>query len=156
MILNREIIEYIDRSVLCWLATSSQDGAPNVSPKEVFTHFKDQYLIIANIASPKSAKNIDENAQVAVSFIDVFIQKGFQLKGSARLVRKGDSDFSALEKPLLEITQGRYPFSSIFKIAPQEVKSILAPSYRLFPEIHEAEKSKQAIEHYLRENGTNG
>ena len=35
-----DYISNLDNFVLCWLATSSKDGQPNVSPKEVFL-FKD-------------------------------------------------------------------------------------------------------------------
>lgn len=34
---SNELLESIDKSVLCWLATASGEGIPNVSPKEMFT-----------------------------------------------------------------------------------------------------------------------
>ncbi|WP_313952801.1 pyridoxamine 5'-phosphate oxidase family protein [Accumulibacter sp.] len=37
--LTDDVLNYIKRSVLCWLATADADGAPNVSPKEVFCAF---------------------------------------------------------------------------------------------------------------------
>ncbi|MCB0658923.1 MAG: pyridoxamine 5'-phosphate oxidase family protein, partial [Saprospiraceae bacterium] len=33
MRLTSDVKKYLDRSVLCWLATISPDGSPNVSPK---------------------------------------------------------------------------------------------------------------------------
>ena len=71
-----EIKNYIERSVLCWLATADAAGVPNVSPKEIFVPFGDDHLLIANIASPESVKNIRGNPHVCVSFVDVFVQKG--------------------------------------------------------------------------------
>jgi len=62
--LTSEIKEYIDKSVLCWLATSSTDNVPNVSPKEIFNYFGENVIIIANIASPQSLKNIKQNKKV--------------------------------------------------------------------------------------------
>ena len=61
---TQEAIKYIDQSVLCWLATSDKDNFPNVSPKEMFTHFEDNKILIANIASPNSVANILENSNV--------------------------------------------------------------------------------------------
>jgi len=61
MKLGKEIKEAIDSSVLCWLATSSKENIPNVSPKEIYTHYKDEFIIVANIASPQTVKNIKEN-----------------------------------------------------------------------------------------------
>ena len=39
MELTNEIKEYVDRSVLYWLAKASIDNVPNVSPKEIFKYY---------------------------------------------------------------------------------------------------------------------
>ncbi len=88
--LTQEVKKYINSSVLCWLATSSKENISNVSPKEVFTYFGEEAIIIANIASPQTVKNIKENSNVCISFIDVLVQKGLQIKGSAEVVKKGN------------------------------------------------------------------
>ncbi len=75
--LNQEVKKYIDKSVLCWLATSNEDNEPNVSPKEVFTYRDEKTLLIGDIASPNSVKNIKSNPIVCVSFVEIFVQKGF-------------------------------------------------------------------------------
>ena len=51
-LITSEVAESIDCSVLCWLATVSSDGIPNVSPKEAFLHDGQGRVLIANIASP--------------------------------------------------------------------------------------------------------
>ena len=71
MFLSPEIKECIDKSVLCWLATSSEENIPNVSPKEMFTHYQDEFIIVANIASPQTVKNIKQNPNVCISFIEI-------------------------------------------------------------------------------------
>ena len=72
--LTADILKYIDQSVLCWLATADKDGQPNVSPKEIFAYHNGD-ILIANIMSPQSVKNIKANPKVAVSFIDLLTQK---------------------------------------------------------------------------------
>ncbi|MGC6432430.1 MAG: pyridoxamine 5'-phosphate oxidase family protein [Jejuia sp.] len=131
--MNEDIKKYVNQSVLCWLATVSKDNTPNVSPKEVFTYYED-YIIIANIASPQSAKNIEANPNVCVSFIDVLVQKGYQIKGKAEIVSNGSTDFEILKQLLLEITGGKFPFSSVFKVTIESAKPIIAPKYTLYPE----------------------
>ncbi len=146
--LTRKIIEYIDKSVLCWLATSSKENIPNVSPKEVFTHFNSEYILVANIASPRTVKNILENNQVCISFIDVLVQKGFQLKGKAEIISNSDTRFNKLSTPLLQITQGKFPFNTITKITIEEAKEIIAPKYILYPETTEEEQIESAKKLY--------
>lgn len=148
--LTESVKKSIDQSVLCWLATSSTDNIPNVSPKEVFTHYGDTHIIIANIASPQTVMNIKENKNICLSFIDVFVQKGFQVKGEARIVGNSDPDFSELETPLLLITKGKFPFASITIVTVKHIKPIIAPSYLFFPNITEAEQIESARKTYGR------
>ena len=133
---------------MCWLATASPDNMPNVSPKEIFDHYGSDQIIIANIASPNSVKNIRRNDQVCVSFIDILVQKGFQVKGRARIVAKGDDDFEEMEKALLKMTGGAFPFSTITQIKIEKVKPIIAPRYLLYPETTEAAQIESAKKAY--------
>lgn len=146
--LTPDIKNYINNSVLCWLATSSSENMPNVSPKETFAYYGDTQFVIANIASPQTVRNIRQNKNVCVSFIDVFVQKGYQIKGSARIVEKSDPDFAAMETPLLKITQGKFPFSTLTAIVVEQVKPIRAPSYVLYPEITEQQQIARAMQTY--------
>lgn len=145
--MNEEIREYIKRSVLCWLATSNSHNEPNVSPKEVFAAYND-FIIVANIASPNTVRNIKENRNVCISFIDIFIQKGFQIKGEAEIVSNESSDYLQMEEELLKITEGKFPFSSITKIKITQTKPIIAPKYILYPDTTEKEQINSALETY--------
>ncbi|WP_025741172.1 pyridoxamine 5'-phosphate oxidase family protein [Aquimarina pacifica] len=148
MELTTEIKKYLDRSVLCWLATSSQDAIPNVSPKEIFTHYKEDCIIIANIASPQTVINIKNNNNVCVSFVDVLVQKGFQLKGKAVIIKKNEPEFDEIEPLLLEMTKGVFPFSSVLKITIDQSKEILAPRYLFYPNTTEEEQIERAKKAY--------
>jgi predicted pyridoxine 5'-phosphate oxidase superfamily flavin-nucleotide-binding protein len=138
----------IDKSVLCWLATASADGTPNVSPKEIFTYFEENSIIIANIASPQTVKNIKQNEKVCISFMDIFVQKGFQIKGNAEIIGKKEEGFEAMEKILTTMTAGKFPFATITKITVEQVKPIIAPRYMLYPETTEEEQIESAKRTY--------
>ena len=148
MELTVEIKDYINRSVLCWLATASNDAIPNVSPKEVFGYYGTDIIIVANIASPQTVRNVKEKPNVCVSFIDILVQKGFQLKGTAEIIEKTDQEFAAMEKILTKITAGKFPFSSITKITVEQAKPIIAPKYLLYPETTEKEQIASAKKAY--------
>jgi len=133
-ILNDDIRDYIKKSVLCWLATSSLDYEPNVSPKEVFMAYGSDSIIIANIASPQSERNIKENGKVCISFVDILVQKGYKLKGGASIISSSDEGFETMKMALEQITHGKYPFSNIIRVEIKKSKQILAPSYMLYPD----------------------
>lgn len=84
---------YFDQFVLCWLATVSEKGVPNVSPKELFIFEREKQLLIANIASPQSVKNIRANPQVCVSGVNIWTQKGLQCKGKAVVIDPKNKKF---------------------------------------------------------------
>ncbi len=148
-LLNEHIREAARRSVLCWLATVDAEGQPNVSPKEVWAVFDDQHVVVANIASPVSARNIAQQPQVCLSFVDVFVQKGFKLAGEAREVRAADPEFAAWAAPLLAVVGQRFVIHSVLVMRVTAVAPIVAPSYRFYPaETTEASQVEAAMRAY--------
>lgn len=148
MKLTPEIADLMERSVLCWLATVSEGGMPNVSPKEIFRPYGDNQIIIANIASPQTVRNIRQQSQVCISFIDVLVQKGYQIKGDAYVAGASYPEYQEMKQSLEEMTKGKFPFSTITVIEVQSVKPILAPSYQFFPDTKEADQIEAAKRRY--------
>ncbi len=133
-LLTEPIRETARRSVLCWLATVDAEGQPNVSPKEVWTIADEQHVVVAHIASPISARNIAQHPLVCLSFVDVFVQKGFKLLGTAREVRADNAEFAIWAKPLLAIVGQRFTIQSVLLVHVKSVAAIVAPSYRFYPD----------------------
>ncbi|PQJ77675.1 pyridoxamine 5'-phosphate oxidase family protein [Polaribacter porphyrae] len=148
MEIAEDVKKYIDKSVLCWLATVSKENIPNVSPKEIFSFYKHDTIIVANIASPQTVKNINQNKNVCISFIDILVQKGYQLKGTAKIIKKSHTNFSEMEKILTQMTGGNFPFASITAITVLQIKPIIAPKYILFPNTTEKEQIESAKKTY--------
>lgn len=146
MIWSKDALDYVDRSVLCWLATVDKDGQPNVSPKEIFTVHENR-MLIANIASPGSVRNIQQNAKVCVSFVDVLVQKGYQLKGHAKLV--SPTDGPEVNQVMQDMAGDKYKVLSVISIEVDTVKPIVAPSYLFYPDTKESVKVEEAKRDYL-------
>ena len=121
-----------ERAVLCWLATVSADGIPNVSPKELWRVHDDSMITIAEIASPRSLRNLRESSAACVSFVDVFRQKGCKLVGKARVVGRDDPEFEGLSVPLVAIAGDRFKVRHVFALSVEHVAPIVAPSYALY------------------------
>lgn len=146
--LTDEVKKYIDKSVLCWLATSNRHNEPNVSPKELFTYRDNTTLVIANLASPNSIANIQENPSVCVSFVDIFVQKGFKLKGTATLTDKNDADFKTKVKPLTDLFTDKFPIRTVIEIKITKVDPIIATGYFLYPGTTEQSQIENAMQTY--------
>lgn len=148
-ILTEEVVHSMRRSVLCWLATSDRDNTPNVSPKEMFTHFEDDVVLIAHLISPVSVRNVEANPRVCVSFVDVFVQKGFKLKGEARVVARSDPAFAPYARRLADRYSDKWPIKAVIEVKVTSVAPIRAPSYLLFPDTTtEASQIESAMRTY--------
>ena len=146
--MNDAVLQCVQQSVLTWLATIDENGFPNVSPKEIFCASGARLLLIANIASPGSMRNILARPEVCLSFVNIFSQKGFKIKGTATVAQVGDGAFSTFSPPLAELAGQRFPFSSLFVIEVRSVVPIMAPSYLLFPETQESVQIASAMRTY--------
>lgn len=133
MVISAEVRELCERAVLCWLATADASGRPNVSPKETFLVSHDS-LVIAHIASPRSAANIGANPEVCVALIDIFEQRGFQLRGLAQLHLPGEPVFAHHLPALREIAPEPFPIKGVITVQVSQVHPITAPSSWLFPQ----------------------
>ena len=146
--LTPEVKRSIDRSVLCWLATVSKDGMPSVSPKEIFLAEDNTHLLIAHIASSGSVQNIRDNPNVCVSFVDVFVQKGYKLKGHATVILDSDPEFEQRAALLKKKAGDAFKVRAIIAVKVREVQPVLAPSYRFYPETTEQGQTEQAYVTY--------
>ena len=133
-VLTDAVRQAASRSVLCWLATVDAQSQPNVSPKEVWAIADDRHVVVANIASPVTVRNIAQQPQVCLSFVEVLVQKGFKLTGTARELLPSDTDYAGWAASLLAMTVDRIPLRSVLLITVQGVQPIVAPSYWLFPQ----------------------
>ncbi len=146
--INDAVREDIRNSVLCWLATVDEHGQPNVSPKEIFTDYGEDALLIADIASPASVRNIARQPIVCVSFVDVFRQRGFKLVGRARLIVPEHPDFTVMGARLQAMAGSDFPVRQAIHITVTRVSRIFAPSYTFFPERSVDEQQARAYATY--------
>ncbi len=138
----------LSHSVLCWLATVSPDGQPNVSPKEIFTLADDTTLLVADIMSPITVTNIASNPQVCLSFVDVFRMKGFKVTGHAVIIPSSAPEFAELGRDLLALAGPDFPIRNLIRIRIDHIAPIKAPSYAIFPNRSEAERMDSAFKTY--------
>lgn len=146
--LNEAVRTDIANSVLCWLATVDADGTPNVSPKEIFAAHGDDRIVIADIASPVSVKNLRANPRACVSFVDVFRQRGFKVVGAASIISPDEAEFAVAGADLLAMAGPYFPIRHVISIRIERVSRIWAPSYRIFPDRTEAERMREVYANY--------
>ena len=143
-----ELLQCAESSVLCWLATVSESGEPNVSLKEAFLIEKDGRILVANIASPQTVRNIRIHSRVCLSFVNVFIQKGFKVHGEASILESSDLGYDDAYGKLTRLVGDTFTIVSIISIQAARVSPIVAPSYTVRPESTERDRIRESIQSY--------
>lgn len=146
--LNDAVKTDIENSVLCWLATVDADGTPNVSPKEIFGSYGDDHIVVADIASTNTVRNLHAHATACVSFVDVFRQRGFKIVGTARIIAPDDPDFADIGADLLRMAGDDFPIRHVIAIKISRISRIWAPSYKLFPQRSDQQRMQSAYDTY--------
>jgi hypothetical protein len=105
---------------MAWVATSSPDGTPNVTPKGTLRLLDDQHVMFADLFSLKTRQNLEKNPKVAVTVIDTASAKRYQLKGTAELISSGPL-YDQFDKELNQAMLSLPPLKYVVKIAVESV-----------------------------------
>lgn len=152
-ILTDDMKQMVDHLKLCYVATVTPDGRPNLSPKGSMKVWDDNHLVFADIVSPVTIRNLRSNPFIEVNMVDPFLRHGFRFKGRATIVESGpEFDFVAEE---LWSREGRqYPVNAVVKIEVEEAFPVRSPAYTFNTNVDPARVREIWLERYgVRENG---
>ncbi len=91
--LTSEMIKTLEKQRLGFVATVSENGEPNVSPKGTFVAIDGGTIAFGEIRSPKTLENLLVRPAVEVNFVDPLSRKGFRAKGTATVHGRGSATF---------------------------------------------------------------
>ncbi|MDH3825699.1 MAG: pyridoxamine 5'-phosphate oxidase family protein, partial [Nitrosopumilus sp.] len=74
---------------LGYVATISDDGTPNLSPKGTIIAWDENTLAFADIRSPNTVKNLEKNPNLEINVVDPLLRKGFRFKGKGIIIKNG-------------------------------------------------------------------
>ena len=86
-LLTSEIKKFLDIQKLGYVATVSSDGKPNISPKGTIIAWSSTVLAFANIRSPDTMMNLQNNPFVEINVIDPLSRKGYLFSGTAKIIK---------------------------------------------------------------------
>jgi hypothetical protein len=75
----------IDVAQLCFAATVTADGRPNVSPKGTIRVWDDSRLFFLDIASPGTRANLAHSPWMEINVVDQLSRRGYRFSGRAEL-----------------------------------------------------------------------
>lgn len=127
--ITKEIQDFLSLQKLAYIATVSSEGKPNISPKGTLIGWDSETLAFADIRSPDTMKNLNNNPDVEINVIDPLLRKGFLFQGKARIV----SDEIVYEKILNHYRENgvKSPINSIVLVDVSSISEVLSPLYDL-------------------------
>jgi len=125
--LSQEIKDFLDLQKLGYVATVSSDGKPNISPKGTIIAWTSEVLAFADIRSPDTIKNLQNNPYVEINVIDPLLRKGYLFQGQARIIK----DNSQFEEILTHYRKKgiKSPINSIVLVDVSKVSEVTSPLY---------------------------
>jgi uncharacterized protein len=88
-ILTEDMKRVILEQRLGFVATVCSDGTPNLSPKGTTTVWDDDHLVFADIYSPGTIANLQQNPAIEINVVDPDVRKGYRFKGTAVVLTEG-------------------------------------------------------------------
>ena len=86
-LITSEIKNFLNLQKLGYVATVSSDGKPNISPKGTIIAWSSTVLAFADIRSPDTMMNLQNNPFVEINVIDPLSRKGYLFSGTAKIIK---------------------------------------------------------------------
>ena len=86
-VITSEIKNFLDVQKLGYVATVSSDGKPNISPKGTIIAWSSTVLAFADIRSPDTMMNLQNNPFIEINVIDPLSRKGYLFSGTAKIIK---------------------------------------------------------------------
>ena len=137
VILTDEMKQMITRLRLCYVATASREGEPNLSPKGSLKVLDDSHLAFADMASPQTIANLRVNPRIEINIVDPILRRGFRFKGQAVV-----SQDAELMRVVGEGLGADYPIQRAVSVAVEKAAAVQSPVYMFTDQTEESIKAQ--------------
>jgi predicted pyridoxine 5'-phosphate oxidase superfamily flavin-nucleotide-binding protein len=128
--LDEDMRALIDGQRLCFAATVTPEGLPNLSPKGTLRVWDDTHLFFFDLASPGTRRNLEVNPWIELNVVDPLSRRGYRFLGSARVHVRDD----VYEQGLQRVFQGEpptYEVHAVILIRIERALPLESPGYQL-------------------------
>jgi len=125
--ISESIKKFVSIQKLGYVATISEDGTPNLSPKGTIIAWDENTLAFADIRSPNTMKNLENNPNLEINVVDPLLRKGFRFKGKGTIIKNGQT-YDAILHHYRE-NGIKSPIGGIVLVAVSEIREVTSPLY---------------------------
>jgi len=122
-IITLDMRAVIEAAHLCFAATVTPDGKPNLSPKGTIRVWDDDHLYFLDIASPRTRANLQHNPYIELNVVEQRSRRGYRFFGQAT-VHHDDGVFHGATNRVFGEEQATYPVSGVVLIAVERAEDL--------------------------------
>jgi uncharacterized protein len=131
--LTADMRAIIQAAHLCFAATVSPDGMPNVSPKGTIRVWDDQHLFFLDLASPGTRANLQAWPWMELNVVEQLSRRGYRFFGPVTL-HVGDAVFEDATRRVRSEAQSSLPVASVVLLAVERAAPLVSPGYWRLPD----------------------
>jgi predicted pyridoxine 5'-phosphate oxidase superfamily flavin-nucleotide-binding protein len=131
--LTADMRAVIQAAHLCFAATVSPDGMPNVSPKGTLRAWDDQHLYFLDLASPGTRANLQARPWMELNVVDQLSRRGYRFFGPVTL-HVGDAVFDEATRRVYGEAQLSLPVLTVVLLAVERAAPLVSPGYWRVPD----------------------
>ena len=128
MQLTEDMKSVIFTQRLCFAATVTPDGKPNLSPKGTIRVYNEDTIFFCDLGSPNTRKNLETNPYMEINVVDILSRRGYRFYGKATVVTSSD-----ILKIAVGILKGegefKYMVNAIVMLKVEKAAPLISPGY---------------------------
>lgn len=126
---DEDMQQIVAGTILCFAATTNEDGSPNLSPKSSLRVHDDSHLMFANMASPGTVANLRRDPRIEINCVDIFARRGYRFVGRATVHSGDDPLYQTLKTDVAAEHGEAIPVFDAVLINVEEVHPVISPAY---------------------------
>lgn len=127
-ILDEDMRAVIAAQRLCFAATVTPDGRPNLSPKGTIRVWDDEKLFFCDIASPGTRQNLEANPWIELNVVDTISRRGYRFFGNAT-IHIEDEIYDKATAQVFQQEKSTYRVHSVILISVERASPLISPGY---------------------------
>ena len=122
----RAVIEAVH---LCFAATVTPDGRPNLSPKGTIRVWDDTRLFFLDIASPGTRTNLTHSPWMEINVVEQLSRRGYRFFGKAEIHEPGSAVYDEGIRRVYDPTIPPTSINAVIRLDVERAAPLLSPGY---------------------------
>ena len=119
----------IQAARLCFAATVSPEGRPNLSPKGTIGVWDDAGLFFLDLASPGTRANLAQNPWLELNVVDQLSRRGYRFAGPATVYLAGSPEYAAGVRRIYGDAPPPTAPTAVVAVTVERAAPLLSPAY---------------------------